>query len=91
MSTRIGRYIYEDDYEKMDVEKLKYLQEYCEQLINEKHREEIHKELTRINLLAHSYGFDICVLDGSDYPQVMNENTLAIAYHEDINELYNEE
>ena len=91
MSTRIGRYIYEDDYEKMDVEQLKYLQEYCEQLINEKHREEIHKELTRINLLAHSYGFDICVLDGSDYPQVMNENTLAIAYHEDINKLYNEE
>lgn len=91
MSTRIGRYIYEDDYEKMDVEKLKYLQEYCEQLINEKHREEIHKELTRINLLAHSYGFDICVLDSNDYPQVMNENTLAIAYHEDINELYNEE
>ena len=91
MSTRIGKYIYEDNYEEMDVNKLQYLQKYCTELINEKHREEIHKELTRINLLAHSYGFDICVLDGSDYPQVMNEYTLAIAHHEDIEKLYNGE
>lgn len=78
MSTRIGRYIFEDDLEKMDVEKLNVLREGCEHFIKEKHREEIHKELTRINLLAHTYGFDICVLDSDDYPQVMNEYTLAI-------------
>ena len=78
MSTRIGRFIYEDDLENMSVEKLNVLREGCEHFIKEKHREEIHKELTRINLLAHTYGFDICVLDSDDYPQVMNEYSLAI-------------
>lgn len=91
MSTRIGRYIFDIDLETMDVEKLAVLKEGCEHFIKEKHREAIHKELTRINLLAHSYGFDICVLDGNDYPQIMNETTLAIAFHEDIEKLYNEE
>ena len=91
MSTRIGKYIFDIDLEHMDVEKLAVLKEACDHYINEKHREEIHRALTKINLLAHSYGFDICVLDGNDYPQVMNETTLAIAYHKDIEELYNEE
>ena len=90
MGTRIGKYLFEDDLEAMDVEKLQVLREGCEHFIKEKHREEIHRELTRINLLAHTYGFDICVLDGSDYPQVMNEITLAIAFHEDIEKLYND-
>ena len=78
MSTRIGKFIFEDDLENMSVEKLNVLREGCEHFIKEKHREEIHKELTRIDLLAHTYGFDICVLDSDDYPQVMNEYTLAI-------------
>lgn len=91
MATRIGKYLFEDDLEAMDVEKLQVLREGCEHFIKEKHREEIHRELTRINLLAHTYGFDICVLDGSDYPQVMNETTLAIAFHEDIEKLYNDD
>ena len=59
MSTRIGRYIFEDDLQKMDVEKLKVLQEGCGHFIKEKHREEIHRALTEINLRAHAYGFDI--------------------------------
>ena len=90
MATRIGKYLFEDDFEGMDVDKLKALRDGCEFFIKEKHREEIHRELTRINLLAHTYGFDICVRDGSDYPLVMDENTLAIAFHEDIEKLYND-
>jgi len=78
MATRIGRHIFDVDLESMDVEKLAVLRDGCEHFIKEKHREEIHKELTKINLLAHTYGFDICVLDSDDYPQVMNEYTLAI-------------
>lgn len=91
MSTRIGKYIFEDDLEKMDVEKLKVLQEGCGHFIKEKHREEIHRELTKINLLASTYGFDICVLDSFDFPQVMNEYTLRIEDHDHITELYNEQ
>ena len=82
MSTRIGRYIFEDDLEEMSVEVLNVLREGCEHFIKEKHREEIHKELTRINLLAHTYGFDICVRDSDDCPQIMNEHTLSIKDHE---------
>ena len=78
MATRIGRHIFDVDLETMDVEKLAVLRDGCEHFIKEKHREEIHKELIKINLLAHTYGFDICVLDSDDYPQVMNEYTLAI-------------
>ena len=78
MATRIGRHIFDVDLETMDVEKLAVLRDGCEHFIKERHREEIHKELTKINLLAHTYGFDICVLDSDDYPQVMNEYTLAI-------------
>ena len=78
MSTRIGRYIFEDDLQKMDVEKLKVLQEGCDHFIKEKHREEIHRALTEINLRAHSYGFDICVLDDMDFPQVMTEYSMVI-------------
>ena len=91
MSTRIGRYIFEDNLEEMDVEKLKILQEGCDHFIKEKHREEIHRELTKINLLASTYGFDICVLDSFDFPQVMNEYTLRIEDHDRITELYNEQ
>ena len=82
MSTRIGRYIFEDDLQKMDVEKLKVLQEGCDHFIKEKHREEIHRALTEINLRAHSYGFDICVLDDMDFPQVMTEYSMVIKDHE---------
>ena len=78
MSTRIGRYIFEDDLQKMDVEKLKVLQEGCDHFIKEKHREEIHRALTEINLRAHSYGFDICVLDDMVFPQVMTEYSMVI-------------
>lgn len=78
MSTRIGKYIFEDDLQKMDVEKLKVLQEGCDHFIKEKHREEIHRALTEINLRAHSYGFDICVLDDMDFPQVMTEYSMVI-------------
>lgn len=78
MGTRIGRYIFDIDLESMDVEKLSVLKEGCEHFIKEKHREEIHKALTKINLLAHTYGFDICVHDADDYPRVMNEYTLDI-------------
>lgn len=91
MSTRIGRYIFEDNLEEMDVEKLKVLQEGCAHFIKEKHREEIHRELTKINLLASTYGFDICVLDSFDFPQVMNEDTLRIDDHDYITKLYNEQ
>lgn len=83
MSTRIGKYIYEDNYEEMDVKKLQYLQEYCEQLIKEKHRKEIHSALTEINLLAHSYGFDICVEDSDGCITYLNEITLDIRDREE--------
>ena len=78
MGTRIGKYLFEDDLENMDVEKLAVLKEGCDHFIKEKHREEIHKALTKINLLAHTYGFDICVYDADDYPQVMTEYGMVI-------------
>lgn len=78
MSTRIGRYIFEDDLQKMDVEKLKVLQEGCGHFIKEKHREEIHRALTEINLRAHAYGFDICVEDSDGCITYLNEITLDI-------------
>ncbi len=78
MSTRIGRFIFEDSLEDMSIEKLNVLREGCEHFIKEKHREEIHKELTRINLLAHTYGFDICVEDSDGCIAYLNEITLDI-------------
>ena len=78
MSTRIGRYIFNDDLERMDVEKLAVLKEGCEHFIKERHREEIHSALTKINLLAHSYGFDICVEDSDGCITCLNEITLDI-------------
>jgi len=78
MSTRIGRHIFEDDLESMSVEKLNVLREGCEHFIKEKHREEIHRELTKINLLAHTYGFDICVEDSDGCIAYLNEITLNI-------------
>jgi hypothetical protein len=78
MSTRIGRFIFEDDLENMSVEKLMILKEGCEHFIKEKHREEIHQALTEINLRAHTYGFDICIDDADGYPWVMNEVRLNI-------------
>lgn len=88
MGTRIGKYLFEDDLETMDIEKLQVLHEGCEHFIKEKHREEIHHELTKINLLASTYGFDICILDSMDFPQVMNEHTLRIEDHDYISKLY---
>ena len=78
MSTRIGKFIYDDDLEKMSIEKLEVLKEGCDHFIKEKHREEIHRELTTLNLLAHSYGFDICVEDADGYPWVLNEVRMNI-------------
>ena len=78
MSTRIGRYIFDVDLEKMDVEKLKVLKEGCDHFIKEKHREEIHKELTKINLLAHTYGFDIAVESYEGNYTYLNESTMRI-------------
>ena len=83
MATRIGKYIFEVDLEKMDVEKLKVLQEGCGHFIKEKHREEIHRALTELNLRAHAYGFDICVEDVDGYPWVMNEVRLNIKDREE--------
>lgn len=78
MSTRIGRYIFDVDLESMDIEKLAVLKEGCDHFIKEKHREEIHRALTEINLRAHSYGFDICVEDADGYPWVLNEIRMNI-------------
>ena len=78
MSTRIGRYIFNEDLEKMDIEKLADLKDGCEHFIKEKHRDEIHRALTEINLRAHAYGFDICVEDADGYPWVLNEIRLNI-------------
>jgi hypothetical protein len=62
----------------MDVEKLAVLKEGCEHFIKERHREEIHSALIKINLLAHSYGFDICVEDSDGCITCLNEITLDI-------------
>ena len=78
MSTRIGKYVFEDTLEDMSVEKLAVLKEGCDHFIKEKHREEIHKALTRVNLLAHTYGFDICVEDSDGCITYLNEITLDI-------------
>lgn len=78
MSTRIGRHIFDIDLESMDVEKLSVLKEGCDHFIKEKHREEIHRALTEINLRAHAYGFDICVEDTDGYPWVLNEIRMNI-------------
>ena len=78
MGTRIGKYLFEEDLENMNIEKLSVLKEGCNHFIKEKHREEIHRELTKLNLLAHTYGFDICVEDADGYPWVLNEVRLNI-------------
>lgn len=83
MSTRIGKYIFDIDLESMDIEKLSVLKEGCDHFIKEKHREEIHKALTKINLLAHTYGFDICVEDVDGYPWVLNEVRMNIKDREE--------
>jgi len=83
MGTRIGKYLFDIDLEKMDIEKLSVLKEGCEHFIKEQHRKEIHKALTKINLLAHTYGFDICVEDADGYPWVMNEIRLNIKDREE--------
>ena len=82
MSTRIGRYIFDIDLENMDVEKLAVLKEGCDHFIKEKHREEIHKELTKINLLARTYGFDIAVEEWDGRRVYLNESTLDICDRE---------
>ena len=78
MSTRIGKYIFDINLKDMSVEALTALKEGCDHYIKEQHREEIHKELTRINLLAHTYGFDITVAEYNCTPTVLNELTLSI-------------
>ena len=78
MSTRIGKHIFDIDLEHMSVEQLATLKEGCEHFIKERHREEIHRALTKINLLAHSYGFDICVEDSDGCITYLNEITLDI-------------
>ena len=83
MSTRIGKYIFDIDLESMDIEKLSVLKEGCDHFIKEKHREEIHRALTEINLRAHAYGFDICVEDADGYPWVLNEVRMNIKDREE--------
>ena len=83
MSTRIGRYIFNEDLEKMDIEKLAVLKDGCEHFIKEKHRDEIHRALTELNLRAHVYGFDICVEDADGYPWVLNEVRMNIKDREE--------
>ena len=83
MSTRIGKYIFDIDLESMDIEKLSVLKEGCDHFIKEKHREEIHRALTEINLRAHAYGFDICVEDVDGYPWVLNEVRMNIKDREE--------
>ena len=83
MSTRIGRHIFDIDLESMDIEKLSVLKEGCDHFIKEKHREEIHRALTEINLRAHAYGFDICVEDVDGYPWVLNEVRMNIKDREE--------
>lgn len=83
MSTRIGRYIFNEDLEQMDIEKLAVLKDGCEYFIKEKHRDEIHRAITEINLRAHAYGFDICVEDADGYPWVLNEVRLNIKDREE--------
>jgi hypothetical protein len=78
MGTRIGKYLFEEDLENMNIEKLSVLKEGCDHFIKERHREEIHRELTKLNLLAHTYGFDICVEDADGYPWVLNEVRMNI-------------
>ena len=81
MATRIGKYYFEDDLETMDIDQLEVLHEACEHFIKEKHREEIHRALTKINLQAHSYGFDICVEDADGYDICLNEISMNIRDH----------
>ena len=83
MSTRIGKYIFEDDLENMPLEKLEYLRDACNHFIKEQHREEIHKALTEINLRAQSYGFDITVTEYNCMPIVLNELTMSIEDREE--------
>lgn len=81
MATRYGGYCYEDNLEEMTIDKLQALKEVCDHIIKEKHREEIRGELARINLLAHSYGFDIVLEDCDGFPNFLNELTLNIRDH----------
>ena len=81
MSTRVGMYIFDVDLEHMDVERLSALKDACEYYINERHRDEIHRALTKLNLLAHTYGLDIAVKDADGKEIYLNELTLQIKDH----------
>lgn len=84
MATRIGRYIFEDDLERMSVEKLKCLREACEHFIDEKRMEEIHHEFTHLNLMAHSMGFHLCYQGEGEDPQVLNEYNFKIVPRKEL-------
>lgn len=90
MATLWGKYRFDINLDRMSADQLNALKDACEHWVKQKHRDEIREALNEINLKAHVYGFDICVLNDYDFPQVMNEYTLAIKDHDEITKLYDE-
>lgn len=80
MSTRVGKYIFEDDLEGMSIEKLEYLKGACDHFIKEKHRKEVENAFTELNLRAHAYGFDLCFVnpDDSDDKYVLHQYNFEV-------------
>ena len=88
MSTRIGKYIYEDNLEEMSVEKLKWLREACDHFIMQKYHDQIDHDFTTLNLMAHSMGFHLCYkTEDMDCPVVLNQYNFKIIPREEIDDV----
>ena len=81
MATRVGKYIFDIDLEHMTVEKLEHLIHGCQKVIKDKHKEEIWREFTALNLRAHALGFDLCYTD-SDSKYALNQYNFEIRERE---------
>ena len=79
MSTRIGKFIFEEDLEKMSVEKLDALAQACDFYKKKQRFHQLEKEFTELNLRAHVWGFDLCYVnpDDPDDLYILNQFTFS--------------
>ena len=66
MGTHIGKYFFEDNLSKMEIDKLDTLAGACKFYKMQKLRKELIEEFTEFNLRAHSLGFDLCYVNPDD-------------------------
>ena len=84
MAVRVGKYLFDMDLEHMSIEKLEHLISGCQKIIKDKRKEEIWRDFTRLNLQAHSFGFDLCYVnpDDSDDKYILNQYNFEVTERE---------